>query len=321
MNKQNTTNTTLLETGRGFVSVWECDEIGHYNVQFYMARKTEADAHLRLALGLPPTNRRQDHLWVRIGEDHVRFHGELRAVDILTLNSGIADIDDTSLTVIHEMRNASTGALSATFVTRWTCIAPGPKDGATETVAWPESVHTAAKKYCAPIPKNAEKFSTGLHGRVPDLNLAQAQSEGLVLTNRSLVLPFMTDVSGHLTAQYATLISGDSAAHLWNTLDYDWAGLQKRGLGTVVLETLTQYRQPLCTGDATLTLSYTRSLTAKTLSFGHLLFNAGTGALATCIEITAVVLDLEARKVTPLQVKDRARFDALAPSFVEQAGS
>ncbi len=310
-------NTPPLETGRGFVSVWECDEIGHYNVQFYMARKAEADAHLRLALGLPPANRQGDPVCVRVEEDHIRYHGELRAVDTLVLHSGIADMEETGLTVLHEMRNALTGALSATFITRWTHLAPSAADADAQPAPWPGAVRIEADKLRIGIPQEAQKFSTGMHGPVPDLTLTQARGEGLPLTHRALVQPFMTDAEGRLTAQAATAISSDAAAHLWSAFGCDWVELTRQGLGTVVLESLTHYRRPLRAGDATLTLSYTRALSAKTLSFGHLLFNAGTGALSAAIEITAVVFDLKARKVTPLELKDPARFDALKPSFVQ----
>ena len=315
----NTQSTLPLETGRGFVDVWECDENAHYNVQFYMARKSEADAHLRLALGLPSTNRPGDPYWVHIDENHVRYHGELRAVDSLVLHSGIAEIDETHFTIIHEMHNAVTGALSATFVTRWTCLTHDYKGVQSNT--WPVSVINAAEKLRIPIPSHAKKYSTGVHGPVPDITLVQAKKEGMALTHRCLVLPSMTDASGCLTEQHITSISSDSAAQLWQALDYDWADLIRQGKGTVVLEALTQYRLPLHAGDATLTLSHTIATTAKALSFGHLLFNAETSSLCAAIEITAVVFDLKQRKVIPLELKDSTRFAALKPSYIQSHAS
>ena len=38
---------------RGYVSPWDCDEMGHMNVRFYVAKAMEAVAGLAAALGMP----------------------------------------------------------------------------------------------------------------------------------------------------------------------------------------------------------------------------------------------------------------------------
>ena len=41
--------TEFLDTFRGSVNTWECDEVGHMNVQFYVARASDAAFYLRHA--------------------------------------------------------------------------------------------------------------------------------------------------------------------------------------------------------------------------------------------------------------------------------
>ncbi len=41
--------TDFLDTFRGTVNTWECDDVGHMNVQFYVARASDAAFYLRHA--------------------------------------------------------------------------------------------------------------------------------------------------------------------------------------------------------------------------------------------------------------------------------
>ena len=42
----------MIETAMGSAQTWECDAMGHMNVQFYIARATDGLAAIGLALGL-----------------------------------------------------------------------------------------------------------------------------------------------------------------------------------------------------------------------------------------------------------------------------
>ncbi len=300
-----------LETARGFVNVWDCDEIGHYNVQFYVAKKTEADAHLRLALGLPPLNRAEDGLRVTIEQDHIRYHGELRAVDTFVLRSGVTALDEGTLTVLHELHNERTGALSATFVSRWAC-----RDGASPAPRpWPAAVREAAAAFSAPLPDPARPRSLGRDARGAVPGLEAVRQAGLPATHRTLVHPGQCDAAGVLAPQHLTALFSESAAHLWHRFGLDWAELQTRNQGTVVLEHFIRHGAPAPAGSALEVLGYTGGRARKTLSFGALVFNAETGELAAMMEATAVVFDLAARKALPVPLEDPARFDALAWPF------
>src|SRR3546814_9502686 len=47
------------------VQPWECDRMGHLNVQFYLARFAEGEKQLLAALGYGPTRRRADAVAIR----------------------------------------------------------------------------------------------------------------------------------------------------------------------------------------------------------------------------------------------------------------
>ncbi|MDX5365767.1 MAG: thioesterase, partial [Alphaproteobacteria bacterium] len=79
--------TEFLDTFRGTVNTWECDEVGHMNVQFYVARASDAAFYLRHALGLSPSHVKVERRAMVAIEEHIRFHRELRAGDIMNMRS------------------------------------------------------------------------------------------------------------------------------------------------------------------------------------------------------------------------------------------
>ena len=64
----------MIETVRSSVQTWECDQMGHMNVQFYVARETEGIAALSGALGLRPLSSGLTQAMLIPHEQHIRFH-------------------------------------------------------------------------------------------------------------------------------------------------------------------------------------------------------------------------------------------------------
>jgi len=295
----------LTETGRGFVNAWECDENDHYNVQFFAAKKDEAQAHFRLALGLPPCNLPDSQMHVSTVYDHIRFHGELRVADMFTIKSGIVDWQDTTCVAYHEMRHVSTGQLSATYTSRWDHI-----DAATGNSApWSGHSRALAEQYRVDLPDDAQLRSAGRDGPIPDVTLQQADAKGLMSTYRGIVLPGECDASGFMTTRHYVARFSDGAAHVWNQVGVDFKEGYQRGLGTVAVEDFISYRRPLRAGDAILLKSYVRHVARKTMSFAHLVFNAASGRIAATVEATAVLMDLDQRRATEFDPQIRTQLE------------
>src|SRR3546814_3433472 len=55
----------FVASGRSPVQPWECDRMGHLNVQFYLSRFAEGEKQLLAALGYGPTRRRADAVAIR----------------------------------------------------------------------------------------------------------------------------------------------------------------------------------------------------------------------------------------------------------------
>jgi acyl-CoA thioester hydrolase len=90
----------MIETSRGSVVAWECDENAHLNVQFYTARITEATEAVGQSLGLS-LNRTKSGLMTLAS--HSRFMRELRVGDPIRVRSGITELHNETLTCHHEV--------------------------------------------------------------------------------------------------------------------------------------------------------------------------------------------------------------------------
>ena len=72
----------MIEVARSSVQTWECDQMGHMNVQFYVAKAEEGMAALATALGLGHHVQRENGTVLVAREHHIRFLRELRPEDL-----------------------------------------------------------------------------------------------------------------------------------------------------------------------------------------------------------------------------------------------
>ena len=82
----------LIACYRGNVNSWECDQMGHMNVQFYMARGSEAFGHFQNALGLSPPVIRESKKGLRFKSLRIQFKAEVHAGSILHGLCGMREV-------------------------------------------------------------------------------------------------------------------------------------------------------------------------------------------------------------------------------------
>lgn len=103
----------LLETYRGVAHPWLCDAMGHLNTRHYLAMFDDAGFHFFAALGYSfawLSERREGWADVRLEMDLVR---EVALNRLVVIRSGVARVGNSSLTCVHEMRDAETDDLVA----------------------------------------------------------------------------------------------------------------------------------------------------------------------------------------------------------------
>src|ERR1700722_17322518 len=102
------------EAARGAVYPWECAQIGHMNIMWYVGKFDEANWNLFARIGLTPTYLRESGRGMAGVQQNITYRRELFAGDIVEVKSVLLEIGDKTIRFMHEMRNAETGEIAAT---------------------------------------------------------------------------------------------------------------------------------------------------------------------------------------------------------------
>ena len=104
----------LIETHLGRVAPSECDHLGHMNVQFYVAKVSDAAWHVMASIGITPAfiqERRQAPAAVR---QEIAYLKELLAGDLIRMESGVLEATERKLTFYHRLVKVETGQVAMT---------------------------------------------------------------------------------------------------------------------------------------------------------------------------------------------------------------
>lgn len=94
-----------METYRGIVYPWQCDFNDHMNVQFYIGKFDEASWHLLASVGITPEYCRAEQRGISAVEQNIKYHRELLAGDLVTIESSILEVKNKALIFQHRMFN------------------------------------------------------------------------------------------------------------------------------------------------------------------------------------------------------------------------
>ncbi|MGH0001940.1 acyl-CoA thioesterase [Pseudovibrio ascidiaceicola] len=104
----------MIETYRGVVYPYQLDHMGHMNVQWYTEKFDEANWHLFSRAGLSAAYFREHNKGMAAVQQTTKYHAEALAGDLLQCRSGVMDIHEKTLFILHEMYNTETQKLIAT---------------------------------------------------------------------------------------------------------------------------------------------------------------------------------------------------------------
>lgn len=278
-----------IPTLQGTVNTWQCDEVGHMNVQFYVAAGSDAARMYAAALGVNDL--------VISQTDHIRFHRELRAGDIFTCQSNIVGSDASGLILAHEITNRGTGALSATIVSQTNIKADIGESNFGE------------------LSDSAKPRSIDNQSSLPGLRLDDEIAKNLIPIYQGVVHAEHCDDAGAMRQQFIMARFSDGAAHLWHHIGFDRDAMLKARRGTVVLEIRVDRLADIRAGTALVAKSAIIDVAGKVLKFVHFLFDRATGDLVASGEAAAVLLDLDARKTIAFGETERAGLDPFIMRF------
>ncbi|WOF72898.1 thioesterase family protein [Parvibaculaceae bacterium PLY_AMNH_Bact1] len=273
--------TEPIQTVQSIVNTWNCDEVGHMNVQFYVAAASDANRAFAVSHGQTGP--------VISSRDHIRFHRELRAGDIFAVMSGTSGTHEGRLILSHELRNSATGVLAATLTSRTDL----PADLDAGPYARPSDLA---------LPRGVPGASS-----LPHLQLDDQAASSLIPIYQGVVHPEHCDETGLMRQQHIMGRFSDGAAHLWQHVGFDRDTMIKARRGTVVLEMRLDRLTDVRAGTVLVGKSAMVEVMGRVLRFAHFLFDASTGALMATGEAAAVMLDLDARKTVAFSDEENAR--------------
>jgi acyl-CoA thioester hydrolase len=297
--------SSMIEVARSSVQTWECDQMGHMNVQFYVEKADQGLVALAATLGLSPRAQGSDRAMLIPREQHIRFHRELRPGAAYAVNAGVLLAKNEGLIVYEEMQNVVGGAVAATFVTR--------AEWADATVRGGLPLPVIAVAKAAPLmielPAQGQPRGLDLAPARPAPSLADAEGLGLMTTLRGAVLPEHCDAHGYmLTRHYMARVSDAIPNLIAQTRGED------RSTGTTggaALEYRFVYRVPAREGDLLILKSGLRSVSSKTYIWCHWLFDAETGECFATAEAVAIAMDLTTRKAIEIPPDMRTQLERL----------
>ena len=104
----------LINTYRGTVMQWHCDQMGHMNVMWYVGKFDEATWNLFAMMGASADYLRKEDKAMAAVDQRIQYRRELLAGDTVVVDSAVLEIKPKSITFVHEMRLALTGEIAAT---------------------------------------------------------------------------------------------------------------------------------------------------------------------------------------------------------------
>lgn len=278
--------TLPLVTYRGCVNTWECDQWGHQNVRFYIAKASDAQAALCGAIGLTPAFLRESGLMVRTVRDRVLFKRELHAGDAVSIRSGVRDARGAAIRYYSVLNNEETGTRSAVFETEARLV----DAGSDEPVELPRAV--AARAHAL-----ADVHASHPPPAPPDGPRAPvAATPHALLTHRGAVDSWERDEWGSTPPQFQVGRLAQAATRLIEHLGLSRDVLLGRKLGAAALDYVIDYRAPLRPGQTIDVRSGVIEVGRKVLRIYHHLIDFAQGDIATHMEVALVFFDLTARK-------------------------
>ena len=147
-----------LEVWRGGVNTWECDELGHLNVRFYVARAMEGLVGVASAMGLSGAFRQHANSTLIVKDHHIRFLREARVGASLHMVAGVLELTDCDARILQVMHHSDTGEIAASFQTLVTHATA--RDG--RSFAWSDQSRRLAAGLRVEAPARAAPRSLGL---------------------------------------------------------------------------------------------------------------------------------------------------------------
>lgn len=303
------------EIWRGGVTPWQCDEMGHMNVQFYLAIASQGLAGLAAMLGMPHAFTVGASSTLMLREHHVRFLKEARPGAGLVMTGGLLDIAETEATLLQLLFHV-TGEPAAAITAKVEHVTPRDL----RPFPWTRSTRERVDALRIEAPEFARPRSISTQPVETMASRKQAEAMGLPVVAGGAIMPVDCDVFGRMLPEqmlnrvYASVghvIRPSHEALLRAQPDLDGR------LGGAAVEYRAVYHAWPRAGDRVELRSAHRELTAKARRVVHWLLDPTTGRPWASGEVVSLFLDLKARRSLTLSPE---ALEAMAVDPMDELG-
>ncbi len=282
---------------QGCANAWECDEMGHLNVRFHVARAVQGLAALSAEMGMAQAFGAAANATIAPLDIHVRFLREARPGAPLKMRGGLLDTAETEASAYLELRHAD-GAPSSTFRVRLAHIEPRTR----RAFPWSSASRRAFPGLACALPAHGAPRSIDLDHSPSDVDMARADALALPIIGRSIVQPHECDAFG--LAHADAFITRVSDAVPWLLADWRVEGAQmaaakdgvQRAPGGAAVEFRVLIKSWPRAGDHVLVRSAIAEVMEKANRIVHWLIDPVSGAPWARVEAIAISFDLITRK-------------------------
>ena len=290
-----------VEVWSGGVNTWECDEMGHLNVRFWVAKSLEGLAGLALRLDMPRAFSTAAGATLVVREQHIRFLREARAGATLTMTGGVVEMGESEARLMLVIRHDS-GEPAATFQT----VVAHVTAHDLRPFPWPDRIRAAAEVLAVDVPAFAAARSRDLAPVESQAGLARAEALGLTRLGLGVLQPQECDTFGRMRAETVIGRISDTVGRMYPPE----GGVTGRG-GAVVEYRILHLAWPRA-GDHLEIRSGHVGCDARTRTVLHWMLDPVTGRPWATAVAVGVTFDLETRKLVEIPPETQAAFNAKA---------
>ncbi|MEE2525388.1 acyl-ACP thioesterase [Hyphobacterium sp. HN65] len=284
----------MIELWRGCANAWECDELGHLNVRFYLAKAWEAVGDLADRIGMPDAFQPSATSTLRPSDITVRYLAELRPGAPIFITGGVTQITPECADIVLIVHHSASGKVAAVFrMTIDHCLPAG--GGAFN---WPQRAASALEGLRTQLPEIANTRSLTDENPSRGIRLADADQLGLAEIGRGRINPEDCDFTGlmmpeHLQGKVSNSVANYAAAFPEQFKDHAGAG---GTVGGALLEGRIAIRRWPQSGEGYTIRTGLRSADRNVRKIVHWVFDRN-GRLLWSMEGVAAIMDLKARKL------------------------
>ena len=284
----------FIETWTGEAEAHECDALGHLNMRHYLYKAQQARQMFIMMLGLPKAFTKGYPSSVKFMDAHIQYKTESRPGQLLRIETGLLDIGDVSMTLLHVIYHADSGTVSATIIENidHVYLPTG------QSFNWPIRVKRAAQDFKVTMPNYAAPRSLDLTSKLKAPTQSQLEEWGVKPIGRGVFQRIETDMFERIMGAAILGRASDCVAHYkggWPEA-HDPQQSPHKVMG-ILLETRLMCHKPVYAGQPFIFYSAVADINKRTRRLVHTMINPFDGTALASMDAVAALFDLEARKI------------------------